>query len=246
MEIAGGGAAAVEQAHALARAHGHLGGAALLRVMIERVFAGRIAVVTSFGAESAVLLHMVAEVDPATPVIFLDTLKHFPETLAYRDALAARLGLCDVRTVRPDARYLAGPDPDGELWRADPDLCCRLRKVLPLERALAGFAAWVTGRKRYQGGVRGSLAPIEAVDGRIKINPLARWPRAAVRAALARHRLPRHPLAGRDLISIGCAPCTALVARGEEPRAGRWQGTDKTECGIHLPLPAQASRTRAP
>ncbi|RMD62875.1 MAG: phosphoadenylyl-sulfate reductase [Alphaproteobacteria bacterium] len=215
-------------------------GAALLRAMIEREFPGRIAVVSSFGAESAVLLDLVARVDPTVPVIFLDTGKHFDETLSYRDEVTARLGLRDVRSVTPEPAVLARRDPHGQLWRLSPDHCCHLRKVLPLRRALAGFDAWITGRKRYQGGVRTDLPCIEAADGWVKINPLAPWSAAQIAAAFRDSGLPRHPLADDGYPSIGCAPCTRRVRAGEPVRAGRWAGTGKTECGIHWPSPAGA------
>lgn len=207
----------------------------LLRRMLCQVFPGRIAQVSSFGAESAVLLHMTAEIDPAVPVIFLDTGKLFGETLRYRDTLIARLGLTDVRSVQPEAARIDRADPKGALWLHNPNRCCHLRKVLPLERALTGFDAWITGRKRYQGASRDSLAPIELVDGRVKINPLAGWSRGDLEAYRAAHDLPEHPLVADGFLSIGCMPCTDRVAPGEDVRAGRWRGHDKTECGIHLP-----------
>ncbi len=212
-----------------------LDGEALLRPIIEREFAGRIAVVSSFGAEAAVLLHLVAKVDPATPVIFLDTGKHFPETLAYREQLAAHLGLRDVRAIAPEPLSAAQLDPLGTLWRNGPDHCCHLRKALPLRRALAGFDAWITGRKRYQGGARTQLETIEAVDERTKINPLAPWSPAQIDAVFAAAGLPQHPLALDGYASIGCATCTKRTAPGEPARAGRWAGLNKNECGIHWP-----------
>lgn len=211
---------------------GHLDGEALLECMVDS-FPGRIAVVSSFGAESAVLLHMLAQVDPSVPVIFLDTGKLFAETLGYREHLIARLGLTDVRSVSPDADRLSEHDPDGLLHRSDPDRCCLIRKVEPLERALSGIQAWVTGRKRFQGGVRADLPTLEPADWRLKINPLAPWSREAVTSYLDRHGLPRHPLEAQGYLSIGCAPCTSPTAPGGGVRDGRWAGLDKTECGIH-------------
>lgn len=212
---------------------------ALLRSMLRDRFPGRIALVSSFGAESAVLLHMVAAIDRATPVIFLDTGKLFVETLRYRETLATRLGLSDVRTARPDPARLAKVDPRGDLWRSDPGACCWHRKVEPLDAALDGFAAWITGRKRFQGGVRGALDPIEQEPGRrVKVNPLADWSGADITDYFARYDLPPHPLAAHGFRSIGCAPCTRAVRIGEDPRAGRWAGSAKTECGIHLHRPA--------
>ncbi|MFQ5786268.1 MAG: phosphoadenylyl-sulfate reductase [Alphaproteobacteria bacterium] len=220
-------------ARRLRDAYGHLDGLDLLRLMIEEEFPGRIALVSSFGAESAVLLDLVARIDRAIPVIFLDTGKLFPETLAYRDRLVARLGLTGVRSVSPDATALTGGDPDGALWRDSPDACCYLRKVQPLERALAGFDSWITGRKRFHGNHRSNLETIEAIGGKIKINPLARWSREEVRAAIAERNLPRHPLVAERYLSIGCQPCTHRVPLGAPFRSGRWAGSEKTECGIH-------------
>lgn len=226
-------AAAERQADELTRLYGELPAKALLETMIRRAFPGRIAVVSAFGAESAVLLDLVAAIDPATPVIFLDTGKHFAETLAYRDRLATRLGLSDLRVVTPDEAVIARQDRDGRLWSHSPDFCCHLRKVVPLTRALSGFQAWITGRKRFHGDSRTFLEPIEAVDGRVKINPLAHWSLREIGEAFAARDLPRHPLAARGYASIGCAPCTRAVDDGESPRAGRWADREKSECGIH-------------
>ncbi len=212
---------------------GHLDGQALLEAMVGSVFPGRLAVVSSFGAESAVLLHMVAGIDRHVPVIFLETGKLFAETLAYRDRLVSQLGLKDVRSVRPDSEALSRHDPDGDLHRLDPDGCCRVRKVEPLEGALAGLQAWVTGRKRFQGGERVALPTLEPAGWRLKINPLATWSRDDIVAYLDRQGLPRHPLEGQGFASIGCVPCTAPSGPGGGLRDGRWAGTAKTECGIH-------------
>lgn len=202
----------------------------LLRAAIEDLFSGRIAVVTSFGTESALLLDMVARVDRHTPVIFLETGKHFPETLDYRDRLISRLRLTDVRSVGP--ADLSREDPAGDLWRTDPDRCCDLRKVRPLAQALDGFDAWISGRKRYQGGTRETLDPVEADGGRIKVNPLHGWSFGDIRAAFDARGLPDHPLLDFGYLSVGCSPCTE-PADADDPRAGRWAGLAKTECGIH-------------
>jgi phosphoadenosine phosphosulfate reductase len=229
----------VSRAAELSRRYGMLSGEALLRPLIEREFPGRIALVSSFGAEAAVLLHMVAAIDPSTPVLFLDTGKHFGETLSYRDALAARLGLSDLRILGPQPASVAAADPDGTLWHGDPGACCALRKVAPLAAGLAPFAAWITGRKRFQGGLRAALPVIEAMDGRIKINPLAPLSAADIEAEFERRDLPRHPLVADGFRSIGCMPCTARAKAGDAPRAGRWPGLERTECGIHLGPPRQ-------
>ena len=221
----------------LRRAYEGLDGLALLRALLkEGPLAGRTALVSSFGAESAVLLDMVATVDPTTPVLFLDTGKLFPETQGYREQMVDLLRLADVRIVRPQAPALARYDAGGDLWRRDPDLCCDLRKTLPLQEALAGFAAWITGRKRFQAGLRSQLPIIEPEwsSGRIKLNPLALWSADDVERYRLLRNLPKHPLVDRGYRSIGCVTCTRSVTSGEPPRAGRWWGLDKTECGIHL------------
>lgn len=219
---------------ALQEHYGHLSGADLLRPFLADGIAGHVAVVSSFGAESAVLLHMAASVDPDVPVIFLDTGKLFAETLDYREELAIRLGLTDIRTHHPAAPELRGQDGDGDLHRTDPDACCDLRKTRPLKRALKGFSASVTGRKRYQGGDRAALPKLEIADGLLRINPLADMGMADIAAYLRRHDLPAHPLVADGYLSIGCQPCTTPVRPGEDARAGRWRGRAKTECGIHF------------
>lgn len=209
----------------------------MLRTVLAEQMVGEVAIVSSFGAESAVLLHLVASIDPSVPVIFLDTGKHFPETLAYRDQLAARLGLTDLRIVTPDAETLAKRDETGLRWSYDPDGCCEIRKVIPLEKAMAGFDASITGRKAFQASTRNALPRFE-VDkaGKLKVNPLADWTKADLDAYFEANDLPRHPLEAEGYLSIGCAPCTSKVKPGEDPRSGRWVGWDKTECGIHTPV----------
>ncbi len=207
----------------------------LLSTVLKDIFPGRVAVVSSFGAESAVLLHFVATIDRATPVLFIDTGRHFPETLRFRDQLTAHLGLSDVRSVGPTAEEIAAFDADASRATWDPDGCCAFRKTAPLHRALEGFDAWISGRKGFQSPTRFGLPPFEADGERVKINPLAHWSADMLAAYSATHRLPRHPLVGQGFASIGCAPCTSAVRPGEDPRAGRWRGVDKTECGIHPP-----------
>ncbi len=208
--------------------------AALLRLAIEHLYAGRIALVSSFGADSAVLLHMVAAIDPATPVIFVDTQQLFPETLAYRDELVARLGLSHVITALPDAGVLAAEDPEAFLWSSDPDRCCDIRKSAPLAATLHHFDAWITGRKRFQSSVRASLPLFETEGDRVKINPLAGFDATRLLDYIRTHDLPPHPLVAKNYPSIGCLPCTSPVRPGEDQRAGRWRGRGKVECGIHL------------
>jgi len=206
--------------------------------VINREFGGRVALVSSFGADSVVLLHLAAEVAANVPVIFIDTGKIFGSTLRYRDEIVARLGLTDVRAARPDPATLATHDSDSGLWLREPDKCCAIRKVAPLARALSGFDAWLSGRKRYQGGMRAELPFVEADGERIKVNPLAGWSRDDLVAYRKLHDLPEHPLVADGFRSIGCMPCTTRVADREDERDGRWRGQDKTECGIHFGLAA--------
>lgn len=194
---------------------------------------GRVALVSSFGAESAVLLHLVAEVDKTVPLIFVNTQKMFGETLAYRDELAERLGFTNLRVYRPDPLILVARDKTGLRWSYDPDGCCDIRKVEPLRRALAPFDAWISGRKGFQAKTRTALPRFEIDEGRLKLNPLADWSKAQLDGYFETNDLPRHPLEAQGYLSIGCAPCTSKVRPGEDPRAGRWRGWDKTECGIH-------------
>jgi len=207
---------------------------AVLRHALTAPEAGRIALVSSFGAESVVLLHMVSVIDRATPVIFLDTGLLFAETLVYQQEVSERLGFRDLRIVR--GAGIAAQDPDATLHRRDPDACCALRKARPLQEALTGFNGWITGRKRYQGGARATLDFFETEDGtgRMKVNPLAHWRAQDVRTYMEENNLPRHPLVARGYPSIGCIPCTSPVQEHEDPRAGRWRGAEKTECGIHF------------
>jgi phosphoadenosine phosphosulfate reductase len=227
-----------EQAEALSRQYDGADATKLLRAMIEVEFPKKIAVLSSFGAESALLLAVVAEIDPTVPVIFLDTGKIFPETLQYISRVESRLGLKNIRRIGPDAAALAARDPDGELWQFDPDACCALRKVEPMLAGLQGVEALISGRKRYHGAIRHFIPRIEAGDDVIKIDPIADWSRERVAAEFTLRALPRHPLEALGYPSIGCMPCTAPVNAGEDMRAGRWAGRAKTECGIHSPRPA--------
>ena len=210
----------------------------LLAAVIGDEFRGRVALVSSFGAESVVLLHLAASIDRAIPVVFIDTGKIFGSTHRHRAALVEKLGLGDVRIAHPDHGALALHDSDSQLWLRNPDKCCGIRKVAPLARALSGFDAWISGRKRYQGGIRIALPLFEADGDRVKVNPLAAWSKDDVTRYRLRHDLPEHPLVADGFRSIGCMPCTERIAEGEDERSGRWRGANKTECGIHLGLPA--------
>jgi phosphoadenosine phosphosulfate reductase len=208
----------------------------MLEVLLRENMLGDSAIVSSFGAESAVLLHLIGRIDPNVPVIFLETGKHFPETLIYRDLLIETIGLTGVRNITPDPETIAKKDETGLRWSYDPDGCCEIRKVIPLKAALAPYDAQFTGRKGFQSATRAGLPRFEVEEGRLKVNPLADWDKARVEAYMAKHALPVHPLVAQGYLSIGCAPCTSIVKSGEDPRSGRWRGWDKVECGIHVPV----------
>jgi phosphoadenosine phosphosulfate reductase len=204
-----------------------------VRLVIEDLFFGQVALVSSFGADSAVLLNMVSAIDKSLPVLFIDTELLFAETLAYRDTLVERLDLRNVIVVKPDPSLRAKDDPENFLWASNPDRCCHIRKVLPLTAALERYGAWITGRKRYQAQTRAGLALFEADGERVKVNPLAFWSASDIETYLDAHDLPRHPLVAKNYPSIGCIPCTSPVKPGEDPRAGRWRDKGKIECGLH-------------
>lgn len=205
----------------------------MLTILLRENMLGDAAIVSSFGAESAVLLHLIANIDPSVPVLFLDTGKHFPETITYREELRTMLGLQDLRVLTPDPALLRQKDETGLRWSYDPDGCCDIRKVLPLTAALAGFDAQFTGRKAFQSATRRALPRFEIEDGRLKVNPLADWDKDRIDTYITEHALPAHPLVEQGYPSIGCSPCTTKVAPGEDLRSGRWKGWDKVECGIH-------------
>ncbi|WP_069190046.1 phosphoadenylyl-sulfate reductase [Candidatus Terasakiella magnetica] len=223
-----------EKLASLIEKYGALEGHGLLEVMLKEEFAGKIAISSSFGAEAAVLLKLVAEVDKTTPILFIDTGQLFEETLHYRETIKEYLGLSNIITVGPEAMHLENADRDGTLHERDTDYCCHIRKVLPFEKALEPYEAWVSGRKRFQNSDRASLQGIELDhDGRFKINPLFNYDYETVVAMFKEMDLPRHPLVSKGYPSIGCGPCTRAVKEGEDQRAGRWSGQGKTECGIH-------------
>lgn len=225
---------ALAEAASLDALYGHLTPEQIIERSAGDQFAGEIAAVSSFGADSAVLLHMIAEIDRNLPIIFLDTGKHFEETLHYRDALVADFGLTDVRVITPQEAALERVDPDGKLHQSDTDACCEIRKVEPLACGIAPFRAWFTGRKRFQASTRAALPAFESVGARIRINPLARWTTADQADYMRAHALRENPLVAYGYLSIGCFPCTQAVKPGEDARSGRWAGHAKTECGIHL------------
>ena len=205
----------------------------LLRLAIQDLYPGKIALVSSFGAESVVLLHMVSEIDKATPIVFVDTGQHFPETLEYRDRLVDKLGLTNIVLATPQESLLAAEDPEKFLFASDPDRCCEIRKVAPLAVTLEAYDAWITGRKGFQTSDRSRLPLFEAEGARVKVNPLVGWVASDLLDYIKQHDLPPHPLVAKDFPSIGCLPCTSRVLPGEDPRSGRWRGKSKSECGIH-------------
>ncbi len=226
-------AAGSAPADELDRALRHAVPADIIAAALRTVGRNKLALVSSFGTESAALLKVMADVDPSIPVVFLDTGWLFEETLAYRDTLIAALGLTDVRSIKPLDETLSRDDPEGDLWFSDPDACCRIRKVEPLARALKPFDAWINGRKRFQGGVRAAIPIVEQDGARLKFNPFANVSREEIEAIYRTANLPPHPLVASGFLSVGCMPCTSRTAPNEDARAGRWRGRGKTECGIH-------------
>lgn len=220
-------------AAALDEALRHASPAEVIAAALNTVGREHLALVSSFGTESAALLKVMADVDPGIAVVFLDTGWLFQETLDYRDTLTRQLRLTDVRSVKPLEETLLREDPDKELWFSDPDACCRIRKVEPLARALKPFAAWINGRKRFQGGARADIPVVEQDGARLKFNPFANVSPEEIAAIYKLGNLPPHPLAAKGFLSVGCMPCTSRSEAGEDARAGRWRGRDKTECGIH-------------
>jgi len=213
-----------------------------LRVMIKEEFKGKIALFSSFGANSAYLVKTVAEIDKDIPVLFLDTQKHFPETLEYVNDIASLVGLTNLHMLTPDPKLVENIDKNGDLWQTQVNRCCWLRKVEPLKRKLdeLGIEAVITGRRRYQTGDRQALQKIEIDEhDRFRINPFALWDKDRIAEEFEKSGLPQHPLVAKGYLSIGCAPCTSIVAEGEDERSGRWThsvelyGEQKTECGIH-------------
>lgn len=217
----------------------------ILEPLVKQVFRNRIALVSSFGAESAVLLHMAAQVDRNIPIIFLDTQKLYWETIAYRSKLVDLLGLTNIRIFKPDADSIRLLDPNGDLNQTDPDMCCNIRKTQPLQEALSGYDAWISGRKRYHGGGRTHIPTLEEADGRLKVEPLARFTATDLKAYVDHYRLPAHPLVAEGYRSIGCIPCTIKGGTSDNPRAGRWAGRSKEECGIHWTANGQPIRLAA-
>ena len=232
------------RAEALSQRYGSVSAREIVRAACVEMFPDRVAAVSSFGAEAAVLLHIIADVAPATPVIFLDTGKHFSETMTYMTHLVRELGLGVLVTAFPSKAQLETEDPAGNLHASDSDRCCHIRKTLPMMRALRPYEAFFTGRKQFQTEARSQMRPFEAYGRWIRVNPLWNWHAGEIRAYFDQHKLPQHPLVAQNFLSIGCEPCTRAVRQGDDVRAGRWAGTDKTECGIHFTADGRVVRGR--
>ena len=197
-------------------------------------FAPDVVLTCSFQHDGVVLAHMLTTIAPTVPIVFLNTGFHFPETLAYRDDIVRRFGinLRDVQPSMPRGEFASKHGLD--LYRRDPDLCCRINKVEPLRAALEGVRCWLNGRRRDQAATRSGLSVVERFEGGIhKVNPMVAWNAKDTYRYMQEHSIPEHPLFDKGYASIGCAPCTRPILAGEDERAGRWSGTSKTECGIH-------------
>jgi len=207
---------------------------AVLRWAVEE-FGPDVALATGFGAEGCVLVAMLSAINPGTRIFYMDTDLLFPETYALRDQLEARYGVCFERKAARLSLDAQAAEHGERLWERQPDLCCQLRKVEPLREMLNGLRAWVTAIRRDQSAARASIGIVErdARFGLVKINPLAGWSSRDVWNYIARYDVPYNTLHNHGYTSIGCAPCTTPVKIGEDPRAGRWRGTQKTECGLH-------------
>ena len=207
----------------------------LSEILKGNAFIKNPALVSSFGADSAVLLHMVSTLDTNAQIIFLDTGFHFSETLSYRDRLTKAFGLTNVRNASVDPIAVKRLDAQQRLHLTAPDSCCQLRKVSVLDRHLRMNDSWISGQRRAQASTRSSVSVVEVDDarGKLKFNPLAKWSQSDFAAYKARYKLPEHPLTTKRYLSIGCAPCTSAVKTGEDARAGRWRGQPKLECGLH-------------
>jgi len=214
----------------------HHGATHVIDAVFKHGVLGQVAMVSSFGAESAALLHLIAITRPDTPVLFIDTNMLFVETLIYQSDLAEQLGLKNLRILRADPATIAEHDPDNTLHKGTRDTCCHLRKTSVLENALVPYDGWITGRKRCQGNQRVKLEFFEydAPNDKFKINPLAHWRVQDVADYFAANNLPSHPLVAKGYPSIGCKPCTVPVGKNDDVRSGHWQGRAKTECGIHF------------
>ncbi len=209
--------------------------AEIIRWAVDQ-FYPKLAMTSSFGPESGVLLHLVSRVRPDVPVLFLETGYHFPETLEYKNALIKQFGLTRVRDLRADParRQKLVTDHAGVPYEKNPDLCCQVNKVEPLDAALNDYDAWMSGIRRNQTDFRKTVRILEYYEGdRYKISPLAVWTSRETWWYLKEHQIPQHPLYEKGYLSIGCWPCTRPIQAGDDERSGRWAGRAKKECGIH-------------
>jgi phosphoadenosine phosphosulfate reductase len=223
-----------EELKALSGEFEHAPPEAVLRWAVEE-FGPDVALATGFGAEGCVLVAMLSEVSKDARVFYLDTDLLFPETYALKDRLEARYGIRFERRATQLSLGAQAEEHGERLWERRPDLCCQLRKIEPLRQMLSGLRAWITAIRRDQSPARAGAGVVErdAKFGLVKINPLAGWSSRDVWNYIVRYDVPYNPLHDHGYPSIGCAPCTTPVRIGEDPRAGRWRGTEKTECGLH-------------
>jgi phosphoadenosine phosphosulfate reductase len=206
-----------------------------------REFSPDLAMSTSFGVESAVLLHLVTQIHPSIPVLFTNTGFHFKETLEHRDRLVKRLNL-NLRELKPEIPTEEFLAKNGRLYERDPDSCCAQNKIAPFEKALKDYKAWITGIRHNQADTRKSSHFVENYrDKLVKVNPLLNWTSKMFWDYAKKYELPYHPLWEKGYLSIGCSPecCTRPVKLGEDPRAGRWAGKNKIECGLHTFLKSE-------
>lgn len=205
----------------------------ILEKCIYYFFEKKIAYVCSFGAESAVLLHMISNIERNLPVVFINTLKLFNETIDYKDRLVREFSLKNITELTPSKEDIELYDSEGKLWSNNPDKCCNFRKVKILDNYLNNFQAWFSGRKGYQSDERSKNNIVELQDKKFIISPLISWKKKDVDDYYIKYNLPRHPLSDQGFLSIGCKNCTSKTVNLSDIRSGRWNGLQKTECGIY-------------
>ncbi|MEE2694747.1 MAG: phosphoadenylyl-sulfate reductase [Pseudomonadota bacterium] len=205
----------------------------IIEESIKKNFKDDIAYVCSFGSESAIILHMISEIKNDLPIIMLNTNFLFSETLEYRDYLLKRLKLTNFKEIFPDSSDIETADKNNDLWKKNPDSCCNIRKVVPLQKELEKYTSWISGRKSYHEGERRNIKSFEYLNGKIVINPLADVEKGFVDAYFKNKKINRHPLVDQGYLSIGCINCTVKTIDVNDPRSGRWHNKLKTECGIH-------------
>ena len=206
----------------------------ILEHSILNLFKNKIVYVCSFGTESAIILHLISKISKDIPILILNTHFLFEETIKYKDDLLKLLGLRNCHEVFPDDKLLKKFDSDNDLWKTEVDKCCNLRKVLPLEKSLTNFEAWISGRKTYHLAERKNLKAFEIINKKIVVNPLFKSSKDFVENYFLLNELPKHPLVAKGYLSIGCKHCTIKTNNIKDLREGRWSDKTKTECGIHL------------